>query len=174
MFVVRGLTSLALAVLLLLGPAWSSSSAVALAFGIYAIVDGISTLGFVAGAQEVRRAPYIARAAIGIAAGAMALAVPSAPTLALYILAGAWGVVTGALEIAFGSRAWSVVPKALGFMLAGTVAFGFGLTLLVLPTESAQTLRAFFAVYAVANGIAATALGEGLHHAMAPAHPRAA
>ncbi len=99
---------------------------------------------------------------------------PSAPTLALYVLAGAWGVATGALEIAFGSRAWSLVPKALGFMLAGTVAFGFGLTLLVFPTESVQTLRAFFAVYAVVNGIAATALGEELHHTIAQPQPRAA
>jgi uncharacterized membrane protein HdeD (DUF308 family) len=168
MFVVRGLLSLAIAALLLLGPSWSSNEAVALAFGIYAIVDGVTSLGFVAGAQDVRRAPYVARAVIGIVAGALALAVPSAPTLALYVLAGSWGIVTGALEIAFGSRAWTAVPKALGLMLAGTVAFGFGLTLLVLPTESVQTLRVFFVVFAIANGIAATALGEKIHHALAP------
>jgi uncharacterized membrane protein HdeD (DUF308 family) len=167
MFVVRGFTSLALALLLLLGPGWSSREAVALAFGIYAIIDGGSCLGFVFGAKGVRRATYVARGVLGIGAGALALAQPSASTLTLYLLAGTWGTVTGALEIAFGSRAWSVLPNPIGFMLAGTVAFGFGLSLLVVPTEGVVTLRAFFAAYAVMNGIAAAAIGKGLHHAPA-------
>jgi uncharacterized membrane protein HdeD (DUF308 family) len=173
MFVVRGVTSLALALLLLLGPGWSSSEAVALAFGIYAIIDSASGLGFVSGAKDVRRATYVTRGVVGVAAGACALADPSASTLQLYLLAGTWGIVTGALEMAFASRAWSALPRALGFMLAGAVAFGFGLTLLVFPTESAMTLRAFFAVFALMNGIAAVAVGEGLHHAPG-AEPRLA
>jgi uncharacterized membrane protein HdeD (DUF308 family) len=164
MFVARGLASLTLAVLLLLGPGWSSSEAVALAFGVYALIDGGACLGFVAGATGVRRTAYVVRGLLGIGAGVMALTDPSAPTLALYLLIGVWGTVGGALEIAFGSHAWGVVPKALGFMLAGAVSFGFGLTVLDFPLEGVVTLRAFLAAYALMNGVAATAFGEVLHH----------
>lgn len=167
LFAVRGITSLALAVLLLLGPHWSSGEAIAAAFAIYAFVDGAAALGFVAGAQNVRKATYITRGLLGIAAGALALTQPFASTLGLYLLAGSWGIVTGALEMAFGSRAWSAVPMPRGFMLAGAVSFGFGLTLLCFPLEGVETFRAFFAAFGVMNGAAALALSDGLHHAPA-------
>src|SRR3974390_1726825 len=96
MFVVRGLTSLALAVFLLVGPGWSSGAALAVALGIYAIIDGASSLGFVAGTRGIHRGTYVVRGVLGIAAGVLALSQPFASRLTLFLLAGTWGMVTGA------------------------------------------------------------------------------
>lgn len=162
-FAVRGMTSLALAVLLLLGPGWSSSAMLALAFGVYVVVDGASSLGFVLGARGVRKLTYIGRGVLGVAVGALTLARPEASSLAMYALFGVWGIAAGSLELAFGSRTWSLMRTALPLMVEGAVAFGFGLTLLVFPTESVVTLRAFLVVFAFMNGAAALAIGEDLH-----------
>ena len=174
MFVVRGVTSLALATILLLCPGWSSTEAVLLALSLFAFVDGAASLGFVAGAQNVRKKTYVARGLLGIVAGAVALAQPFPSTVALYVFVGGWAVASGLLEMAFGSRAWSCLPKPIAFMAAGSVSFGFGLTLLCLPLEGVPLLRAFFALYGVMNGVAAIALGEGLHHAAPAPLPAAA
>ena len=162
MLVARGLTSFAFAALLLLGPGWSSTGALAIAFGVYAMVDGAGSLSFVLAAHSGRAAAYVGRSVLGIAAGVFALTHPSGSTLSLYLIVSTWGMGTGALELVFGSRTWSSIPKPLGFMLAGAVSFGFGLTLLHFPLESVATLRALLVAYAVLNGITATAIGEGL------------
>jgi uncharacterized membrane protein HdeD (DUF308 family) len=163
MFIVRGMTSFAFAVLLLLGPGWDSSRLLAVLFGVYAFVDGAGTLVFLRGARGFETAAYIGRGALGLAMGAAALANPSVPIVSLYVLVSAWGIGTGALEMLFGSRTWSTVPKALGFMLAGTASFGLGVTAIHFALDGTQMLRGFLALYAVVNGIAATALGESLH-----------
>jgi hypothetical protein len=48
-------------------------------------------------------------------------------------------------------------------MGVGLVSLGFGMSLPWFPLESAATLRAFLVVFAVANGLAATIMGEALH-----------
>jgi uncharacterized membrane protein HdeD (DUF308 family) len=163
MLIVRGMASFAFAVLLLLGPGWDSSQLLAVAFGVYALVDGAGTFVFVRGARGFEKTAYVGRGALGLAAGAAALAHPSAPTVSLYVLVSAWGIGTGALEMMFGSRTWSTVPKALGFMLAGAVSFGLGVTAIHFVLDGTGMLRGFLAFYAVVNGIAATMLGESLH-----------
>lgn len=169
MFIVRGMASFGFAVLLLLGPGWGSSQVLAIAFGIYALVDAAGTLAFVRGARGFETAAYVGRALLGLAAGAAALAHPSAETGSLYILVSAWGIGTGAMEMVFGSRTWFTVPRALGFMLAGAVSFGLGVTAIHFALDGSGMLRGFLAFYAVVNGIAATALGESLHALPAPA-----
>jgi uncharacterized membrane protein HdeD (DUF308 family) len=163
MFLVRGMASFAFAVLLLLGPGWNSSQLLAVAFGVYALVDGAGTLVFLRGTRGFETTAYVGRGLLGLAAGAAALAHPSAATGSLYVLVSAWGIGTGALEMVFGSRTWSTVPKALGFMVAGTVSFGLGVTAIHFALDGTGMLRGFLAFYAVVNGIAATALGESLH-----------
>jgi uncharacterized membrane protein HdeD (DUF308 family) len=171
MFVARGAVSLALAFVLLAGPGWSSIDTLAALFAVYAIVDGAGSLLFVFGARDVRRASYVARGAFGIAAGGLALAHP-ASSIALYAVVGAWAIGTGALEIAFGSRTWSAAfPRAVSFLLAGTLSFGFGLTLLHFPLESVAMLRGLLVAYAVMNGVAAIAIGERVLHVVPSARP---
>ncbi len=163
MFAVRGMASLALAVLLLLGPGWSSSSMLTLAFGVYVLVDGASSVGFVLGARGVQRLTYVGRGLLGIGVGALTLAHPPESSVALYALFGVWGIGAGALELLFGSRTWSLMRTALPLMIEGVVAIGFGLTLIVFPLESVVTLRAFLVAFALMNGAAALAIGEELH-----------
>jgi uncharacterized membrane protein HdeD (DUF308 family) len=174
MFLVRGLTSFVLAGLLLLAPGWSSTATLVTAFAVWMLVDGAGSIAFVRHVHEVRGAAYVARGALGLAAGALALALTrTSSTSSLYLLVGVWAAGTGALEMVFGGRAWSVLPRALGFMVVGAQSLAFGLALLHIPLESVAVLRALLAAFAVVNGIAALVLGEGLHTAApqhAPAH----
>ena len=169
MFVVRGMASFAFAVLLLLGPGWDSSRILAMAFGVYALLDAAGTLTFVRGAHGFETKAYIGRGALGLLVGAAALAQPSATTTALWLLVSIWGIGTGVLEMLFGSRSWSTVPKAVGFMLAGAVSFGLGVTAIHFALDGVGMLRGFLAFYAVLNGVAATALGESIHAVPKPA-----
>lgn len=169
MLLARGVASFALALLLLLGPAWSSLQVLAIAFAIYAILDGAGSLAFVFGARGVETSTYVGRGLVGLASGAVVLAHPPSSTVGLYLILGIWAIATGGLEVAFGSRTWSRVPKALGFMLVGTLSIGLGITALHFTHESVPTLRAFLAAYAVMNGIAALAFGERVHGKLATA-----
>lgn len=160
---VRGMASFAFAVLLLLGPGWDSSRFLAIAFGVYALVDAAGTLVFVRGARGFDTKAYVGRGVLGVLVGATAIAQPSATTTALWVLVSIWGIGTGALEMVFGQRAWSTVPKPIGFMVAGVVSFGLGATAIHFALDGSAMLRGFIAFYAVLEGIAATALGESLH-----------
>lgn len=159
----RGMASFAFAVLLLLGPGWGSTRFLAIAFGVYALVDAAGTLIFVQGARGFDTKAYVGRGVLGVLVGASALMQPSTTTTLLWVLVSIWGIGIGALEMLFGSRAWSTVPKAVGFMLAGAVSFGLGATAIHFALDGGDMLRGFLAFYAVVNGIAATALGESLH-----------
>jgi uncharacterized membrane protein HdeD (DUF308 family) len=159
MIVARSLASFAFAAVLLLAPGWSSLRMLAVAFGIWAFVDGAGSLAFVVRVRGVQVATYLARGGLGLALGALTLALSHASTPHLYMLVGAWAVGTGALEIAFGSRAWSDVPQALGFMVIGAQSLAFGLSVVDIPLESVAVLRGLLASFALANGIAAHVIG---------------
>jgi len=163
MVVARGIASFAFAGALLLVPDWSSVRALTVLFGIWALADGGGALAFAFAVRGAPVAAYFGRGCLGIAVGALALALPQPPTVMLYVLVSAWAIGTGALEMAFASRAWFVLPRAVGFMLVGLVTLGLGMSLPWFPLESAATLRAFLVVFAVANGVAATIMGEALH-----------
>jgi uncharacterized membrane protein HdeD (DUF308 family) len=162
MIVARSLTSFAFAAWLLLAPGWSSLAMLAVAFGIWALVDGAGSLAFVVGVRRVPIATYLARGGFGVALGALTLALP-ASTPTLYVLVAVWAIGTGALELAFGSRSWSVLPRALGFMVIGGQSLAFGLSVVNIPLESVAVLRGLLASFALANGIAAHIIGWRLH-----------
>jgi uncharacterized membrane protein HdeD (DUF308 family) len=113
--------------------------------------------------RGVRIATYVGRGCLGIIVGALALVLGRSSTTGLYALVAAWAIGTGALEMAFASRSWLVLPRALGFMLVGAVSLGFGLSLLPFPLETATSLRVFLVAFALLNGVAALFVGEELH-----------
>jgi uncharacterized membrane protein HdeD (DUF308 family) len=159
MIFARSFTSYAFAVWLLLAADWSSLAMLAFMFGSWALVDGVGSLAFALGAGRVRSSTYLARGLLGAAIGALTLALPPTSTTHLYALVGVWAIGTGALEMAFGERRWSLVPQALGFLVIGAQSLAFGLSVLHVPLESAATLRGLLASFAVVNGIAAHVLG---------------
>jgi uncharacterized membrane protein HdeD (DUF308 family) len=158
----RGLASFVFAGALLLAPDWSSVGTLALVFGVWAFVDGWAALALVVGVRGVAIGTYVGRGCLGIAVGVLATSLTIASTATLYVLVSAWAIGTGALEMAFASRTWFVVPRALGFMVLGLVSVGFGMWLLPFPLESAATLRGFLVGFAIVNGIAATVMGENM------------
>jgi len=159
----RGLTSFAFAGLLLLVAGWSSLRTLAVAFGIWALLDGIECLAMVVGVRRVRVGLYVGRGCLGIAVGALALLLPSTSTFVLYVLVGAWAIGAGVLEMAFASRRWFVVPRALGFMIVGGISLAFGMFLAPFPLTDVATLRGFLVAFAIVSGVAAMIVGEKLH-----------
>ncbi len=164
MLVVRGFASLALAMFLLtawLVLDWPFLPTVAAAFGVYAILDGAVSLGF-----ALRRGATglsVARGQLGALAGIAAIAYPAMGEHWLALVIAAWAVGSGLLEMAFGSKIWSLLPSALGFMLAGTLSLGLGLTVLTFPLGGALMLLVFITFYAAMNAIASTAMGMRIH-----------
>lgn len=166
MLVVRGFASLALAVFLLtawLVVGWPFLPTVAAAFGVYAVLDGAVSLGFALRGRGRATGVSVARGQLGVLAGAAAIAYPAMGEHWLALVIAAWAVGTGGLEIAFGSKIWALVPSALGFMLAGTLSLGLGLTVLTFPYGGALMLLVFIAAYAAMNAIASTATGMRIH-----------
>jgi uncharacterized membrane protein HdeD (DUF308 family) len=156
----RGLASFAFAGALMLASDWSSLGTLTIVFGVWASVDGWGSLALVLGTRGVPIAAYVGRGCLGIAVGILATSLTIRSTGTLYALVSAWAIGTGALEMAFASRTWFVVPRALGFMVIGLVSVAFGMWLLPFPLESVATLRGFLLAFAVVNGIAATVMGE--------------
>lgn len=160
----RAVASFAFAGLLLVVSGWSSLEPLSLAFGGWALADGVFSLAFVGGARRtMRTAAYVGRGCLGIAVGALALRFGATSARALYALVAAWAIGTGALEMAFASRAWFVLPRAVGFIIVGGISLFFGLGLLPFPLQTAATLRGSLVAFAVVSGIAALIVAEKVH-----------
>jgi uncharacterized membrane protein HdeD (DUF308 family) len=168
MLLARGITSFAFVAFLLLLPG-GAGWVLPAAFGLWAVADGAGSLAFVYGSHGAPMGAYVGRGVLGITLGLIAFALLGASSVRLFVLVGLWAMSTGGLEMAFGVRGWSKVPRALGFMLVGLLTLGFGLSLVHIPLESADTLRWFLVAFGVVNGVAAIILGEELHPPPQPA-----
>jgi uncharacterized membrane protein HdeD (DUF308 family) len=173
--VVRAVASFAFAGLLLVAPGWSSLGPLAIGFGLWAAADGGISLALVVGARRTMRiAAYVGRGCLGVSLGALALRFGSTSALALYALVAAWAIGAGALEMGFASRAWFVLPLAVGFMIVGGISLFFGMVLVPFPLQTAATLRGSLVAFAVVSGVAALIVGEKLHTAPLHRFPRGA
>jgi len=88
MWVLRGIASILFGVLTVVWPD-ASIAALVLIFGVYAFVDGAVLLGLGL-LLEGRKAPYIVRGLLSIAAGVVTFVYPGLTALSLYVLVGVW------------------------------------------------------------------------------------
>lgn len=152
MIAVRGVLAIVFGVSILVWPHVTLSIVVVL-FGVYAILDGVWTMG--AGMRASTRVfdawPVLLEGAVSVALGLLALARPSVPRQFVYILA-AWGLLTGVLELVAAIR----LPRGgAGHWLLGTAGlsslFLAGLVLL-LPHADDDFVMRVMATYAQVFG----------------------
>lgn len=131
----RGLLALAFGLLALLWPG-VTVLALALLFGVYAIVDGVGMLAYGLVRARRRRWGYLLAGAGGLVAGLLTLWWPQITALALVVIAGLWGLGTGLVELAAavrlrgaGARRWLLAGVGFASLLAGVAILahpGFG------------------------------------------------
>jgi len=169
MWVARGIASILFGVLTIVWPR-ASIAAIILLFGIYALADGVVLLGF-AFRAEGRKAAYVARGLLSIAAGVVTFLYPGLTALSLYVLIGVWALTAGAAELAIAFAIRKDVANVGGLVLAGVLSFACGIALLALPLAGMVALVGLIAAYAIVNGAVLITAGVRIHSLFGSMHP---
>jgi uncharacterized membrane protein HdeD (DUF308 family) len=153
MLVVRAVLALVIGVVAL---AWPELTllALAVAFGVYAILDGVARI--VDAVRHRGRERWwlgLLGGLVGVAAGVVALFWPGVTALVLAIIVGAWAVVTGAAEIADSVRLRRAGGRVWLLALAGVLSLVAGIVILVWPVQGAIGLALLFGAFALAYGV---------------------
>jgi uncharacterized membrane protein HdeD (DUF308 family) len=152
MIAIRGVLAIAFGVSIVVWP-HVTLSIVVLLFGVYAIVDGVWTIG--AGTRAATRVfdawPVLLEGAVSVALGLLALAWPSVPRQFVYVLA-AWGLITGVLELVAAIR---LPRERAGYWLLGTAGVSslfLAVLVLLLPHADDDFVMRVMAAYAQVFG----------------------
>lgn len=150
----RGILALALGIAALVLPA-IFALALAVLFGVYALIDGILAI-----AASVRMTYtrgrwlwLLVEGAMGVIFGVAALIWPAISLVVLIVLMGFWAVLTG---IAATTTAWRLRRAVSGewfWILSGIASVVFGLAILVFPTLGVAALVTVFAFYMILAGV---------------------
>ncbi|MGY5884773.1 HdeD family acid-resistance protein [Modestobacter lacusdianchii] len=154
LLVLRGVIALVFGLLALLWPE-ATVLVLALLFGAYAAVDGFGMIasGLGRDGDQGRRWLYVLGGIVGIAAGVTAVVWPQLTALALVVLAGAWAVVTGVLEIVAAIRLRRELTGEWLIGLLGTISLIAGVIILLRPDVGAVALATVLGVYAIVAGV---------------------
>jgi uncharacterized membrane protein HdeD (DUF308 family) len=171
--VFRGVVSILFAILAL---AWPGITLIALAllFGAYAFVDGVTAL--VVAAQrgpQPHRWLLVVDGIIGVAAGVLTLFWPKITLLALIFVIGIRFVVMGALQIAAAIQLKDELRTPVLYGLAGVASLLVGILAFVVPGITALAVLTMLAIYAIVFGVMMFVLAYRLRRAIvhhAPAH----
>jgi uncharacterized membrane protein HdeD (DUF308 family) len=153
MMAIRGGLAIVFGLSVLLWPGLTLSSVV-LIFGVYAVLDGVWTIGAGARASAwlLDAWPVVLEGAVSVALGLLALMWPFVPRRFLYVLAG-WGLITGVLELVAAAR---LPREGAGHWLLGTAGFSSlflaGLILLLPHADNDFVVR-IIATYAQVFGV---------------------
>lgn len=162
--VLRGVAAVVFGLLALL---WPGLTLVALAvvFGVYALVDA-GAVGYAAlRAERGTRAPLIVQSVLTLVVGLVALLWPLAAVVALVFVVGAWAVITGIGEIITAIRLRAQISSEWLLIFVGALSVIFGLLLWFWPLEGAQALVFVVGIYAVVFGVVLAVAGFRLRSA---------
>jgi uncharacterized membrane protein HdeD (DUF308 family) len=137
--------------------------ALAIAFGIYAILEGVaSVIDAVRNRDRSRWWLGLLGGLASVFAGVLALIWPGITALVLAILVGIWAVVAGAAQIATAYRLRMAGGRIWLLALAGVLSVIAGIIILVWPGAGAIGLAVLLGVFAVVYGAALGALAVSL------------
>lgn len=152
MMAIRGVLAIAFGVSITVWP-HVTLSIVVLLFGVYAIVDGVWTIG--AGTRASTRVfdawPVLLEGVVSVGLGLLALAWPFVPRQFVYVLA-AWGLITGVLELVAAIR---LPREGAGYWLLGTAGVSslfLAVLVLLLPHADDGFVVRVMAAYAEVFG----------------------
>lgn len=153
MFLFRGLAALAFGVITLVWPKLTLL-VLALLFGIFAIISGITTVGIaLRNREEHGWVLYLFEGILGALAGVVALVWPGITALAFVFLLAAWAIATGILELIAPLSFPMSVGRAVVLALAGLVSVVFGVLIAVRPAFGLLTVVWLIGSYAIVFGI---------------------
>jgi uncharacterized membrane protein HdeD (DUF308 family) len=176
MTALRGAVALVFGLTVLL---WQDPSAavVAVAFGVFALVDGL-VLGAVAVVgRDVLEQWWVVlvEGVVGVVVGLGALAWPGICGLALLSLLAAWAVVTGVFEIEAGVRLRRLAGSDASLFLAGGLSLLVGIALIAVPKDDPLEIVWAIGLFGIVYGgvlLAAAGRLRRLARAARPTAPR--
>jgi uncharacterized membrane protein HdeD (DUF308 family) len=156
----QGVLGIAVGVLAILSPDLALAT-IALLFGAWAIVSGVSQLaaGWRVAEARGRSWPFLLSGAVSVIAGVLAVVYPGITILYLILLLGAWILVSGAMEV---YTAWKIrdeISDEWILALIGVLRVVAGVIILAMPIIGAILTAALFATWAILSGIGALVLG---------------
>jgi uncharacterized membrane protein HdeD (DUF308 family) len=157
--VLRGVVAVLFGVVAIAWPGITVLS-LALLFGAYTLLDGISalTMGFGQGTGSDRMY-MVLLGILGVVAGLISLIWPQITVIVLLVIIAVWAIVAGVTQIAAAIRLRKVIRNEWFLALTGAVALVLGVLLIVQPAEGAIALVVAIATFALAWGIVLIVLG---------------
>jgi uncharacterized membrane protein HdeD (DUF308 family) len=160
--VVRAVLALAFGLVALFWPDLTLL-ALAIAFGIYAILEGVaSVIDAVRNRDRSRWWLGLLGGLASVVAGVLALIWPGITALVLAVVVGIWAVVAGAAQIATAFRLRMAGGRIWLLALAGVLSVMAGIVILVWPSAGVVGLAMLLGVFAVVYGAALGALAVAL------------
>jgi len=134
---------------------------IALLFGAWAIISGVSQLAAGWRVAEVRGTswPFLVSGSVSVIAGVLAVLYPGLTILSLILLLGAWILVSGLMEVYAAWRIRAEISNEWVLALIGALRALAGIIILAMPYVGAILTAALFATWAILSGIGALALG---------------
>lgn len=130
---IRGAIAIVLGIIALLLPG-PTFLALAIAFGTFAMIDGILALVALFDRNSKMSRGWLGlEAAAGIGTGIITFVWPGITALALTYLIAAWALVTGAIKIANAIRLRKLIKREWLLVLSGLISIAFGVLLAAMP-----------------------------------------
>jgi len=138
----------------------------AIAFGTFAMIDGVMALiALFDRRSRLSRGLLALEAAAGIGTGLLTLFRPAMTVVALTFLIAAWALVTGVMKIASAIRLRKQIRHEWLLILSGVVSILFGGLLATMPASGIVGLMWAIGIYGLIFGSMLIALSIRLRHA---------
>lgn len=140
--------------------AWPEITVLSLAllFGVYTLLDGITAITMGVG-QGTDRVYMITLGVLGIVAGLISLIWPGVTVIVLLVIIAVWAIFAGVMQIVAAIRLRKVIRNEWFLALSGAIALVLGLLLIVQPTAGAIALVVAIATFALVWGVTLIVLG---------------
>ena len=162
MLVVRAVLAVAFGLIALFWPDLTLL-ALAIGFGVYAILDGVtSVIDAFRTRGHSRWWLGLLGGLVSIVAGVLALIWPGITVLVLAIVVGAWAVVTGIAEITAAVRLRRAGGRTWLLGLAGALSVIAGILIVLWPREGAIGLAVLLGAFVVVYGVVLGALAVSM------------
>jgi uncharacterized membrane protein HdeD (DUF308 family) len=171
----RGVAAIVFGLLALI---WPGLTLVALAvvFGVYALIDAGALAYAAYRSAPGSRAGPAAQAVLSALLGLIALIWPMVAVLALVFVIGVWAVLTGVAEIVTAVRLRAHISSEWLLIFVGALSVVFGLLLWFWPLEGARAIVFVVGIYAIIFGVVLAVAGfrlKGAADAFVPPEERA-
>jgi uncharacterized membrane protein HdeD (DUF308 family) len=154
MFAVRGVVAVIFGIVALARPG-QTLQALVLAFGAFALVDGIFAIfaGIASYRYFERWWAVLLEGVVGVVIGLLTFFWPNITALVLLYFIAAWALITGIFEIVAAIQLRSVITGEWMLILGGLLSIVFGVLLFVFPGAGAVSVIWMIGIYAVIFGI---------------------